>query len=141
MNCFYIALIIFIPLNFPFANFGNRWLNMWSITLYDFGTASFEYSSIKCASHLNLLLIVCSKFGIPTLSKFQMQILKRIRFQTFLRCLYLTMPPVLVPSWDSQPLFGTFMINLLRVDEHVNIVETVFVWFCFDTNFFYEITF
>ena len=33
------------------------------------------------------------------------------------------------------------MINLLRIDEHVNIVETVFVWFCFDTNFFNEITF
>ena len=33
------------------------------------------------------------------------------------------------------------MINLLRIDEHVNIVETVLVWFCFDTNFFNEITF
>ena len=43
----YIALIIFIPLNFPFANLGNRWSNMWSVTLYDFGTASLVYSSMK----------------------------------------------------------------------------------------------
>ena len=33
------------------------------------------------------------------------------------------------------------MINLLRIDEHVNIVETIFIWLCFDTNFFNEITF
>ena len=49
-----MALIIFIPLNFPFGNFGNRWSNMWRLTLYDFGTASFEYSSMKCASVLKI---------------------------------------------------------------------------------------
>ena len=53
----YIALIIFIPLNFPFANLGNRWSNMWSLTLYDFGTASFVYSSMKWASVLNTSII------------------------------------------------------------------------------------